>query len=291
MIWKAAIVALALASCGETMANAAGAASPAPLAGGLSIRLVNIIDGDDDRDSLLTLGPSLGLSTAEIDRIRTVSGYVGCLSPSPSVGTGALFLTNRQILTVSHIFFEPSGRRRSKCFFKNQSARSIKIDLLLGPGEAVFGSDSPKPGSNADYAVVTLAEPVAGADPFPVAPNAPVRSGDRLIVVTAHPAGMAREVDNGIPVVQGCKVRRVPKSTAPTSFYRSDCDATGSSSGGMHLSRVDGNLVFRGITITTGPWRDEAFRGAPYDEKAGSVTTALGTDAAILQAGRRLSAR
>ena len=29
--------------------------------------------------------------------------------------------------------------------------------------------------------------------------------------------------------------------------------------------------------------------GAPYDEKAGSVTTALGTDAAILRAGQELA--
>jgi hypothetical protein len=74
-----------------------------------------------------------------------------------------------------------------------------------------------------------------------------------------------------------------------TNFYRSDCDATGSSSGGMHLSRIGGQLVLRGITITTGPWRDERLHGAPYDEKAGSVTTALGVDAAILDAGRDLA--
>jgi hypothetical protein len=279
------LAALAMATCGETVANPLSPPQP-PAAS--TIRLVNIIDGEDDRDSLLELGPGLGLSAGEIHRIRGVSGYVGCLSPSPSVGTGALFLTNRQILTVSHIFFEPSGRKRSKCFFKNQAANPVKVDLLLGPGDAVFGADRPKPGSNNDYAVVTLAEPVNGAQPFPVAPDVPVRAGDRLIVVTAHPAGMEKEVDNGIPVVQPCKVRRVPRSTESTSFYRSDCDATGSSSGGMHLSRVNGELVFRGITITTGPWRDATLRGAPYNEKAGSVTTALGTDAAILAAARRL---
>jgi len=125
--------------------------------------------------------------------------------------------------------------------------------------------------------------------PFPVDERTGVRASDALIVVTAHPAGMAREVDNAIPVVQGCKIRRVPVSSAATNFYRSDCDATGSSSGGMHLSRVGGGLVFRGITITTGLWRDPRFLGAPYSEKAGSVTTALGTDAAILAAGRKLA--
>jgi hypothetical protein len=122
-----------------------------------------------------------------------------------------------------------------------------------------------------------------------VAPDVPVKAGDELIVVTAHPAGMAKEVDKSVPVVQGCEVRRAPKSTSSTSFFRTDCDATGSSSGGMHLARVNDELVFRGITITTGPWREERFKGAPYDEKAGSVTTALGTDAAVLEAGRSLA--
>ncbi len=80
----------------------------------------------------------------------------------------------------------------------------------------------------------------------------------------------------------------MPVSSAATSFYRSDCDAAGGASGGMHLARVDGRLVFRAITISTGPWRDATLAGAPYDEKRGSVTTALATDAAILAAARAL---
>jgi hypothetical protein len=59
----------------------------------------------------------------------------------------------------------------------------------------------------------------------------------------------------------------------------------------MHLARVGGKLVYRGITVTTGPWRDKAFVGAPYNEAKGSVTTALGTDAAILAAGKALAGR
>lgn len=260
----------------------------AGLGGSPSIHRVNIIDGTDERDSLLTLGPALGLSAAEIERIRAVSGYVGCFRPSPSVGTGALFLSNRQILTAAHILFDQSGRPRSKCFFRNQAAEPVMVDLLVETGHARFGAERPKAGSNADYAVVRLAEPIAGAEPFPVNPDVPVQAGDALIVVTAHPAGMAREMDKAVPVVQGCTVRRAPVSSAATSFFRTDCDATGSSSGGMHLSRIDGRLVFRGVTITAGPWQDERFRGAPYDEAAGSVTTALGSDAAVLEAGREL---
>lgn len=252
-----------------------------------STATANIIDGTDDRDSLLAIGPALGLSKAEIDRIRKVSGYVGCFLPTPSLGSGALFLNNRQILTAGHIFFEDSGVRRSNCFFKTQGEPAIKVDLLVD--EAKFGANPPKAGSNYDFAIVPLAEPIDGAEPFPVETGVKVKAGDALIVITAHPAGMEKVVPNEVPVAQGCTVRRVPISTSITSFFRTDCDASGSSSGGMHLSRVNGELVYRGVTITTGLWRDPKLKGAPYDEKRGSVTTALGTDAAILEAGRTLA--
>ena len=283
----------AVAACGLS-ATAMGASAPpqAPQheSAAALAQPVNIIDGKDDRDSLLLLGPELGLSTAEIARIRKATGYVGCLSPSPSIASGSLFLDNTQILTAAHVFFEPSGKRRWKCFFKNQDSDPVMIDLQVDDANARFGSRKPKPGSNNDYAVVRLVEPLAGAAPFPVLPQVPVKAGDKLVVVSAHPADMEREVDRGLPVVQGCSVRRAPVSREKTSFYRSDCDATGASSGGMNLSRVDGELVFRGITISTGPWRDPKYKGAPYDEKGGSVTTALGTDAAILAAARDLQA-
>jgi hypothetical protein len=255
-----------------------------------SFHRVNIIDGVDDRDSLLVIGPSLGLSPSEIAQIRKVSGHVGCFLPTPSVGTGALFLSNRQIITAAHIFFTASGERRSSCFFKNQATDSATIDIVADPERSAFGANPPKAGSNDDFAIVTLAEPIADAIPFPVEENVPVSAGDQLIVITAHPAGMEKQIDPGVPVAQGCTVRRAPVSREATTFYRTDCDATGSSSGGMHLARIGGQLVFRGVTITAGPWQDERFRGAPYDERGGSVTTALGTNAAVLAAGTRLAA-
>jgi hypothetical protein len=104
-----------------------------------------------------------------------------------------------------------------------------------------------------------------------------------------YPAAMATLVNYGVPVVQTCKIRRVPNSAAATSFYRTDCAATGAAAGSMNLARVDGKLVFRGIIVSTGPWRDPQLMGAPYDEARGSVMTALGTDAAILRAGSELA--
>jgi hypothetical protein len=159
--------------------------------------------------------------------------------------------------------------------------------LEAGANDIRFGAANPKPGSNNDWAIVRLSEPIAGVSPFPP-DTAKVAAGDKLIVVSAHPDGV--DVPPEIPVVQGCAVRRAPVSSGPTSFYRTDCDATPASSGGMHLFRgADGALRFRGMTISTGPSADTALAGAPYDEKAGSVTTALGTDAAILAAGKALA--
>ena len=247
----------------------------------------NII-GRDDRGTLATLGPRLGLSAAEIARIRAVSGHVACFGSGEGVvASGALFLSNDLLLTAGHTFFTAAGEHASKCFFRPQAPGADWIPLLTDAAHARFGAVPPKPGSNNDWAVVRLAAPITGAVPFPPAPTRP-RAGEKLIVLTAHPADM-ETVDPAMPVVRGCTVRRVPISTEATNFYRSDCDAVGGASGGMHLARVGGRLVFRAITISTGPWRDPALAGAPYNEKAGSVTTALLTDAAILAAARELA--
>ena len=247
----------------------------------------NIIDGNDNRGALVDLGPKLGLTAAEIARIRGVSGHVGCFAPVPKVGSGALFLSNGQILTAAHMFFDGAARQ-SKCFFRAQAPGAGWVPLLTDAANARFGGTAPKPGSNNDWAVARLATPLPGADPFPVDPGVPV-AGDRLIVLSAHPEGF-ETLDPAMPVVEGCAVRRAPKSSSNTTFYRSDCDASPGSSGGMHLFREpDGALVFRGMTVSTGPSEDKNLRGAPYDEKAGSVTTALGTNAEILAAGKDLA--
>jgi len=283
----------AIAAAGLLVATMAGAAAgpwppgaPAPPAPVLLP--ANIIDGTDDRGSLVTLGPALGLSAAEIGRIRRASGYVGCLSPSPSLGSGAL-VGDRLVLTAAHILFEPSGQRRSKCFFRSQAPEPATVDLLFDAASARFGAKKPKAGTNADFAVVGLAAPVAGAEPFALAAG-PLAAGEALIVITAHPAGMAKEVDKAVPVAQGCTVRRVVAAAAGAALIKTDCDATGSSSGGLNLVRAGGRLVLAGITITTGPWREKRFVGAPYSEKTGSVTTALATAGTVAAAVRGLAA-
>ena len=292
--WVVTVIAALLFATGSTggLAASPGAGTVSAAAAEWPAAIpVNIIDGSDDRGSLLELGPGLGLSPAEIGRIRRVSGYVGCLSQPPSMGAGMLFLDDRQIVTAAHILFEPSGKPRRKCFFRTQHPEPFHTELDLSVAATRFGAKVPKAGSAEDFAVVRLLERVPGAVPFPVAMS-PARAGEALIVVTAHPAGMTRDVDKGVPVVQGCTVRRVLAAAAPTlpSQVRTDCDATGSSSGGMNMVRIGGQLMLRAITVSTGPWRNKRLVGAPYNEKAGSQTIALTLDGAVEAAGRALAA-
>jgi hypothetical protein len=273
------IIVTALAVGDPASAFEARAVSPIP---------VNVIDGTDDRGSITERGPALGLTPAEITRVRNVSGHVVCADGQPVTASGALYLTNDQVLTAAHVFFDASGHRKSQCFFRSQTDGSEWTPLKVDASNARFGATPSRPNSNNDWAIVRLGAPLADAAPFPVDPSRPV-AGDPLIVVSAQPAGF-EHLDPAVPVVQGCTVQRAPVSSEATSFYRTDCDASSGSSGGMHLFRLDGQLVFRGMTISTGPTRDPAFHGAPYDEQSGSVTTALGTDAAILSAGRSLAA-
>ena len=140
LAFPTSILAVAIGTIGFALAQPADRVQAAA-AGGAYLHRINVIDGKDDRDSLLVIGAELGLSLDEIARIRKVSGYVGCFLPTPSLGSGALFLTNDQILTAGHIFFDPTtGERRSKCFFKNQDEPSVKIDLV--PEAGAFRCDA-----------------------------------------------------------------------------------------------------------------------------------------------------
>jgi hypothetical protein len=109
------------------IAAASEAAAAEPFWGAELVQPVNVIDGTDDRDSLLALGPSLGLSPEEIDRIRTVSGYVGCLSPSPSLGSGALISpTTRSSPPRTSSSLRAIG---AEVLLQESSGASEKIDL------------------------------------------------------------------------------------------------------------------------------------------------------------------
>ena len=121
-----------------------------------------------------------------------------------------------------HLLRSDTGERRSQMLLQDQDEPSVKIDLVPEAGR--FGATPPKPGSNYDFAIVPLAKPIADAEPFPVAETVPVKAGDRLIVITAHPAGMEKRCPTRCRWRKdarcgGLRSRRAsPRSTALTAM-------------------------------------------------------------------------
>ena len=218
----------------------------------------------DDRDSLLELGPALGLSPDEIDRIRKVSGYVGCFLPTP---------VGRLRRAVHHQ--PPDPHRRPHLLRRNPasggptaSSRRRASRRSRSTSWSTRRSSEPNPpkaGSNYDFAIVPLAEPIDGVEPFPVdagrqgeerrrpdrhhRPSR--RHGEAVAERSAGGAGLHGPPRAGLDqhhLVLPHRLRR-DRARRPAA-----CTCRGST----------GELVYRGVTITTGPVaRPEASRARP----------------------------
>ena len=155
---------------------------------------VDVIDGADDRDYLFSIGPALGFWLA--------GGSTGVGEPRlrrllvvrrRRVGDGALFLTNRRIITAAPACFLPAPSRRTtlRAAPSRAGSENPPRSTLSDPARAASGAVPPRAGSNADFAIVTLGSQ-SPARRRSMADDVPVRPGDSLIVITAHPARMDR---------------------------------------------------------------------------------------------------
>ncbi len=249
----------------------------------------------DGRGSLTEKASELGLSDAEVGRIRATSGYVICPGTTyknPSIMSASM-LGNRMIVTALHAFFDDDpGRRRdplSECYFRNQADPAEIVALDLEEGRYRFGKDvSPDTGDALDYAVVGLKDQVAGAQPFSYDSDE-VEEGTWVLELAAHQKSPTRTFPGDQPVIQQCRVRDILRGNGP-SLYIADCDASPLGSGGPMLTRnSDGELVVRGILIATGK---QTLNGQPYDLPSGSASYFISTTgsfaAAIEEVGASL---
>lgn len=262
---------------------------------------VNIVGPTDDRAPITRIGPTLGLTPAEIDRIRKVTGVVVCKDKSgkmQSIASGGLFVTNDQILTSSHAFFDEDDAPlfdNHSCQFQTQSTppQTARIDIER---PHVFGNRTPHRvsthDSSLDYSIVQLDHPISpGATPLGVSP-APVAVGETMIGVV----GFEEDKDlkggkfRGLPqqpYVMPCTVKQVIPANGdlPTGF-RSDCDLSQGGSGGFNIVRRDGKLQVKGIFQTSSSQKQDY---QPYSTEKGSYTYSLGTDGAIVDIARQLA--
>lgn len=174
---------------------------------------------------------------------------IGAIRCGAGQGTAALVLSNRVIVTAAHVLFGPDGRLRA-------SGEACRFEIAVGGASRAValrtetiraGTTNPhdRPAAE-DWAVVDLAEPVAGGQPLALggaAPGAPAR----LV--------SARLLDRGGRLVaEACRLReraarevRIDCSAEPGDSGAPILDARGALAGvyvGFRSSTPMGGVAF-----------------------------------------------
>jgi len=254
-----------------------------------SIATANVVGSEDGRRPITAAGAELGLSAAEIVRIRSTTGYVFCPGSekgNQSIGSGALLMSTQVAVATAHQFVDEQGQLRAplaECTFRNQAvdpqksvlAEPVERSLYLGMIEA------PPPAYPRDFAVAHLKSPVRGAEPFPLYEGTPDELiGHEAILVTAYARNL--QSDPQIPLVQACMVKTymsahywndLPAAQAmDVAVLLTDCDAEKIASGGILLGRFNGALLAIGTVLSTGNTDKD---GRPFNYADDSYTAVL----------------
>ena len=290
---------------------ALAAATPAWPGGGLvaprcdgcgAVIRVNIVgrrpDGtpDDRRDSLANQQARLGLSDAEVARVRATTGLILCdIGGMQALATGMLAGDAATLITAAHVLRDPARAgialpQGTRCLFRNQSLPPETVALrldgteVLGPGGREDAADPN------DYAVVHLAAPLrnAAAVPFLIGPL-PTAPGTRVILISAFQDDLLPTLGNREPVAQEAVVEQVGAVGVgePRPVYLTgSMDAGGS--GGAMLLRQGGVLRLVAIVSSTG---NLSRNGMPFSLEMSSFVRVIGVEGAFLDALGRMAAR
>jgi len=268
----------------------------------------------DPRGPLTQKAKELGLSPAEVQRIRKNTGYVICpgnVSGGESGGAAMLVGNGDFLVTDAHLFINPETNERreplSDCMFVNQADPHDVVRLDFSSERSYkFYTKVPKLEWYNDRAVVRLKRRVPGARPFPIdTDEAPIRRGHRLIMISATQKQLTfpmtqyhfktsigggkftYELDlNEEPIAQACTAMGYYARTArASSVLYSDCSATIGASGSVAMIRKqDGSLAAKALLIQTGnPITDyKPFKiGANVPLTELSFTLSVGLDANV----------
>lgn len=256
---------------------------------------VNIVgrraDGspDDRRGPLARMAPALGLSVAEVRRIRATTGLILCrLDRLRPLGSAALGRDGQTIITAAHVLRDPAAGGApfpagTDCVFRSQAEPPEEVPLILD-GSQILGSggraDVRDPN---DYAVVRLARPLAdpGAVPFPVN-GAPLDDGARLIVVSGFQRDLLDALGDGEPIVQEDMIGAVGEAPpgAPRPYFLIGAMDIGGS-GGVVLVRRAGVLMLTAVVSSTG---DISRNGMPFSLERSSYVRVIGIEGGFLEA-------
>jgi hypothetical protein len=241
----------------------------------------------DGRGPLDEKAGQLGLSAADVDRLRGATGYVVCPGSAHNngiVASAALVVSTQVILTVGHAFVDEAGRARAPleaCVFRNQAVPPTEV-RLAGSDAVWIGLKGPAvPHDPRDYAVARLSRPVSGAVPLRLQ-SGTTATGERGIGIVAWQEIKGVDGDPTTPVVQDCAVRDLDpaEGTLPTN-YLTDCDLGPVGSGGHLLVQAGGEWVTAGVFSSSG---GDLSVGRSFSRRLGSFTRVIGVDGGLAAA-------
>jgi hypothetical protein len=261
----------------------------------------------DPRGPITQKAAELGLSAADVMRIRETVGYVICPGNNgvgAVSGTGMLIGFGGVVVTDAHIFIDPETNQRkeplSDCVFINQlDYKPVKLDFS-SDRTYKFYTNSPKREWYNDRAIVRL-KSRANVQPFQLDSfNTLLKPGDKIIMISAVQQRLTfplqqRAVNftlhNGVtvstniysePLVQSCSVKLYyPPKTAASSAVYTDCNGTEGASGSVMTVRLAGGQTVAKALLEQGGGSDSDYKpfkvgdGVPDPELSYSLGVGL----------------
>ena len=240
----------------------------------------------DGRGPLIEKAAQLGLSEAEVERLRGATGFVICpgsVHGNGIVASAALVESAQVIVTVGHAFVDEQGRSRGPieaCLFRSQAVSPVEVPLAGGETIWVGLQGAAKPHDPEDYAVAVLSRSVPGAKPLRLRGDR-AAVDERMIGIVAWQE-MEPPAQAGMPVVQDCAVRDLdPASGSQPTNYLTDCDLGPAGSGGNLIARAGNEWVTSGVFSTSG---GKLSVGRSFSRRLGSYTPVIAIDAGVIAA-------
>jgi hypothetical protein len=255
---------------------------------------VNIVgtraDGtpDDRRGMLRDLAGGLGLSAADVTRIRGATGVIICRLDKERVLGSAVLVGRGVVLTVAHMLRDSSEGfaefpRGTPCRFRTQAVPPQEVSLLLDGSEVLGAGGQDDLNDTRDYAVLRLAAPLTDVEPFEVGAPVAVKTG--LILISGFQWDMP-VVAPSEPIAQLAEVEtEVTPPNAPRAYFLRGAMETGGS-GGVALVRQDGVLKAVGIVSSTG---NTMRNGWPFSVENSSFVRVIALEGAVVDAIGRLA--
>lgn len=202
-----------------------------------------VIMGADERKSVADYALGKGFKKNDIPAFEEIFSPTGILECGGAFSTAQLTGANNVITTASHTFFSPDCSQRwdddpNWCTFQLENHKPVKLDFKS------LIANCHRPSRN-DWAVVKLAEPIAGAKFYELpGEDTELNSGEPVVTVTGLRLDKYPEKKK---TVQQCTIRHAYSGGSVAATH--DCDTEPFSSGSAQLQSSGNSFVIRAIHV------------------------------------------